>query len=83
MKEQLEHIQSLRVLDAFDFIIKKKLETQVQDIKTPSKSIPSKSPQTSLKNPLPISPIHFSSSAVISYPSQKMVARFAPLRLPA
>ena len=59
------------------------METQVQDIKTPSKPIPSKSPQTSLKNPLPIFHIHISSSASISYHLQKMATRFAPLALPS
>ena len=64
LKEQLEHIQNLQDSDPLDFIIKKKLETQVQDIKTPSKLIPLKSPQTSLKNPLPFFPIHIPSSGL-------------------
>ena len=81
LKEQLEHIQSLRHSDPLDFIIKKKLETQVQDIKSPSKPIPSKSPQTSLKKPLPIFTIHIPSSSLITYPLLKMATRFAALAL--
>ena len=83
MKEQLDHIESLWDLDPLDFIIKKKLENQVQDNKTPSKPIPSKSPQTSLKQPLPFFPIHIPSRGLITYPLQKMATRFAPLALPA
>ena len=59
------------------------METQVQDIKTPSKPIPSNSPQTSLKKTLPIFPIHIPSSGLTTYPLQNMVARFAHLALPA
>ena len=64
-----------------DFIIKKRLETQVQDISTPSKPILSKSPQTSLRKSLPISPINFPLT-VISHLVQKMASRFTPLALP-
>ena len=83
LKEQLEHIESLRDSNPLDFLIKKKLETQVQDIKTPSKPIPSKSPQTFLKRPLQILHIHIPSSILITYPLQNMVARFPTLILHA
>ena len=78
----MEHIESLRDSDPLDFIIKNKLETQVQDIKTHLKQVPSKSPQTPLKNPLPIFPIHIPSFGLITHPSQKMAVRFAPLAFP-
>ena len=57
------------------------METQVQDISTPSKPILSKSPQTYLRNSLPISHINFPPLTMISHWVQKMVARFAPLAL--
>ena len=81
----MEHIESIRYLDPLEFLIKKKLETQVQDIKSSSIQVPSKSPQTPLKKLFPIFPIHIPSSCLISHPlpSQKMAARFAPLALPA
>ena len=82
LKEQLEQIQGPRNSNPLDFIIKKKLETQVQDIKTPSKPIPSKSPQISLKKHLPIYPIDFPPFAIISYLIQNMAAIFSPLALP-
>ena len=42
LTKQWEQIQCLRDSNPLDFIIKKKLETQVQDISTPSKPILSK-----------------------------------------
>jgi hypothetical protein len=41
LKEKMEHIEILRDSNPLYFIIKKKLETQVQDMKNPSRPIPS------------------------------------------
>ena len=85
LKEQLEHIESFQDSDPLDFLIKNRLETQVQNIKSSSVPVHSKSPQTPLKKLVPIFPIHIPSSGIITYPlpSQQMATRFAPLALPA